>query len=66
MVDRYDAMLGKLDVVLNGELNSVPWQHLLLRPYIEAGFPVFCSAHGQTAWSISTRCSTFPRNTPRH
>lgn len=39
VVDRYDAMLGKVDVVLNRELNSVPWQHLLLRSYI-------CVRHG--------------------
>ncbi len=49
VVDRYDAMLGKVDVVLNGELNSVPWQHLLLRPYIEAGVPCFL----QRPWSDS-------------
>lgn len=49
VVNRYDAMLGKVDVVLNGELNNVPWQHLLLRPYIEAGVPCFL----QRPWSDS-------------
>jgi predicted dehydrogenase len=47
VVDRYDGMLGKVDVVLNGELNNVPWQHLLLRPYLEAGVPCFL----QRPWS---------------
>jgi len=45
VVNRYDGMLGKVDVVLNGELNNVPWQHLLLRPYIEAGVPCFLQRH---------------------
>jgi predicted dehydrogenase len=47
VVDRYDGMLGKVDAVMNGELNSVPWQHLLLRPYLEAGVPCFL----QRPWS---------------
>jgi len=47
VVARYDGMLGKVDAVLNGGLDSVPWQHLLLRPYIEAGVPCFL----QRNWS---------------
>jgi hypothetical protein len=44
-VDRYDGMVGKVDAVLNGDLNNVPWQHLLLRPYLEAGIPCFLQRH---------------------
>jgi hypothetical protein len=44
-VDRYDGMLGKVDAVLNGDLNNTPWQHLLLRPYLEAGVPCFLQRH---------------------
>jgi hypothetical protein len=44
-VERYDGMVGKVDAVLNGDLNNVPWQHLLLRPYLEAGIPCFLQRH---------------------
>lgn len=43
VVDRYDGMLGKVDGVVNGELYNVPWQHLLLKPYLEAGVPCYLS-----------------------
>jgi hypothetical protein len=49
VVDRYDGMVGKVDAVLNGDLTSVPWQHLLMRPYIQAGIPCFLTRH----WSDS-------------
>jgi hypothetical protein len=49
VADRFDGMIGKVDAVLNGELTSVPWQHLLLRPYIQAGIPCFLQRH----WSDS-------------
>jgi predicted dehydrogenase len=45
VVDRYDAMLGKVDAVLNGDLYNTPWQHLLMRPYLEAGVPCFLQRH---------------------
>jgi len=45
VVERYDGMIGKVDAVLNGELTNVPWQHLLLRPYIQAGVPCFLQRH---------------------
>jgi hypothetical protein len=45
VVDRYDGMIGKVDAVLNGDLTNVPWQHLLLRPYIQAGVPCFLQRH---------------------
>ena len=45
IVDKYDGMVGKIDAILNGDLNLVPWQHLLLRPYIEAGIPSFIQRH---------------------
>lgn len=49
VVERYDAMLGKVDAVLVGDLILAPWQHLLLRPYIQAGTPSFLQRH----WSDS-------------
>lgn len=45
VVNRYDGMVGKVDAVLNGDLTNVPWQHLLLRPYIQAGIPCFLQRH---------------------
>jgi len=42
---RYDAMVGKVDAVLVGDLVLSPWQHLLLRPYIQAGIPSFLQRH---------------------
>ena len=42
-VDRYDGMLGKVDGVAFGGFYEVPWQHILARPYIEAGIPTYLS-----------------------
>src|SRR5690606_23763948 len=33
------------DAVANGDLNNTPWQHLLMRPYLEAGVPCFLMRH---------------------
>lgn len=44
-VDRFDDMIGKVDAVLVGDLVLAPWQHLLLRPYIQAGIPSFLQRH---------------------
>lgn len=49
VVERYDAMVGKVDAVLVGDLILAPWQHLVLRPYIQAGIPSFLQRH----WSDS-------------
>jgi len=43
VVSRYDGMLGKVDGVVNGGLYNVPWQHKMLRPYLEAGVPTYLS-----------------------
>lgn len=45
VVDRYDGMVGKVDAVLNGDLHNTPWQHLLMRPYLQAGMPCFLMRH---------------------
>jgi hypothetical protein len=45
VVEKFDGMVGKVDAVLNGELTNVPFQHLLLRPYIQAGIPCFLQRH---------------------
>jgi hypothetical protein len=45
VVERFDGMVGKVDAVVNGDLYNVPWQHLLLRPYLEAGMPCFLQRH---------------------
>jgi predicted dehydrogenase len=42
-VQKYDDMVGKVDGVIFGGFNEVPWHHLLARPYIEAGIPVYLS-----------------------
>ena len=47
VVDNYDDMVGKVDAVANGDLYNIPWQHQLLRPYIEAGIPCYL----QRPWS---------------
>lgn len=51
VVKTYDGMLGKVDGVINGELYNVPWQHLLFKPYIEAGVPCYLSR----PWSSKLR-----------
>ena len=43
VVKKYDGMLGKVDGVVNGGFYNVPWQHKMLRPYIEAGVPTYLS-----------------------
>lgn len=40
-VKRYDGMVGEVDAVAFGGFYEAPWQHILTRPYIEAGIPVF-------------------------
>lgn len=42
-VARYDEMLGQVDAVACGGYYETPWQHILLKPYIEAGIPVHVS-----------------------
>lgn len=43
VVDRYDGMVGKIDALLQGGFNEVPWHHKLARPYLEAGIPMYLS-----------------------
>ena len=43
VVRKYDGMLGKVDAIAFGGLYEVPWQHLLARPYVEAGVPTYLS-----------------------
>jgi predicted dehydrogenase len=42
-VDQYDAMLGQVDAIAFGGFYEIPWQHLLARPYVEAGVPTYLS-----------------------
>lgn len=42
-VENYDGMLGHVDAIAFGGFYEVPWQHLLARPYIEAGIPTYLS-----------------------
>ena len=42
-VKNYDGMVGKVDGIIFGGINEVPWQHKLARPYIEAGIPTYLS-----------------------
>lgn len=41
VAENYDDMLGKVDAIAFGGFYEVPWQHLLARPYVEAGLPVY-------------------------
>lgn len=50
-VKNYDDMLGKVDGVVCGGLLEVPWQHLMYRPYIDAGVPCYLSR----PWSYRKR-----------
>jgi hypothetical protein len=43
VVEKYDGMLGKVDAIAFGGIYEVPWQHLLARPYVEAGVPTYLS-----------------------
>jgi len=43
VVEKYDGMLGKVDAIAFGGFYEVPWQHLLARPYVEAGVPTYLS-----------------------
>jgi len=40
-VKRYDDMIGKVDAVIMADFYSLHWNHDLVRPYLEAGIPVF-------------------------
>ena len=42
-VQKYDDMVGKVDGVIFGGFWEVPWHHLLARPYLEAGIPIYLS-----------------------
>ena len=42
-VEKYDGMLGQVDAIAFGGFYEVPWQHLLARPYVEAGVPTYLS-----------------------
>ena len=43
VVEKYDGMLGKVDAIAFGGFYEIPWQHLLARPYVEAGVPTYLS-----------------------
>lgn len=42
-VEKYDGMLGEVDAIAFGGFYEIPWQHLLARPYVEAGVPTYLS-----------------------
>jgi hypothetical protein len=42
-VPKYDDMVGKVDGVIFGGFWETPWHHLLARPYLEAGIPIYLS-----------------------
>ncbi|MFC1693409.1 hypothetical protein ACFL1R_07885 [Candidatus Latescibacterota bacterium] len=43
IVKKYDDMVGKVDGIVFGGFEDVPWQPQLARPYIEAGIPTIIS-----------------------
>ncbi len=42
-VKKYDDMVGQVDGVIFGGYNEAPYYHLLARPYLEAGIPIYLS-----------------------
>ncbi len=42
-VKKYDEMLGKVDALIFGDMGPVAYQHLLVKPYLEAGVPAYLS-----------------------
>jgi len=40
-VEKYDGMIGKVDAVIMADFQSLHWNHDLVRPYLEAGVPIF-------------------------
>lgn len=38
-VKNFDDMVGKVDAVISGGFYNHPWNHILHRPYLEAGLP---------------------------
>ncbi len=42
-VKDYDGMVGKVDGIIFGGMNEVPWYKYLARPYLEAGIPMYLS-----------------------
>jgi hypothetical protein len=43
VVEKYDGMLGQVDAIAFGGFYEIPWQHLLARPYVQAGVPTYLS-----------------------
>jgi hypothetical protein len=39
VVDDFDGMLGKVDVIMSGGYYNHPWNHIIHEPYLEAGLP---------------------------
>ena len=40
-VARYDGMIGKVDAVIMADFQSLSWNQDLVRPYLDAGVPIF-------------------------
>lgn len=40
-VEKYSDMIGKVDGIIIGTYSNLRYHHLLVRPYLEAGIPVF-------------------------
>jgi predicted dehydrogenase len=38
-VNNYDDMVGKVDGIISGGFYNHPWDHIIHRPYLEAGLP---------------------------
>ena len=39
VVQNFDDMVGKVDGIISGGYYNHPWNHILHRPYLEAGLP---------------------------
>ena len=63
IVDRYDGMVGKVDGVIQSGLMGAFWSLELVRPYIEAGIPIYMDRPG--AYSL-TRIRELTELAARH
>ena len=43
VVNKYDDMVGKIDGLILADFGDVPYQHLIAKPYLEAGIPCYIS-----------------------
>ena len=65
-VGEYTDLVGKVDAVIMGTYNSLAFNHVLARPYLEAGIPIFINRPFSTKLSTAREMLEVARqhNTP--